>query len=92
MARMGLCSWLVVACLVTGCGDDEDDGLSRAEARDEATLVTCDYVERCDGIGEGEDYATREECDIETRAFLDRRIDGTRHRLESFVERVATAA
>jgi hypothetical protein len=28
----------------------------------------------------------------EVRASVDRRIDGTRHRLESFVERVATAA
>lgn len=71
MARMGLSLWLVAACLVMGCGDDDDDELSRAEARDEATLVTCDYVERCDGIGEGEDYATREECEIETRAFLE---------------------
>lgn len=42
---------------------------SQTAARDEATKKSCDFYARCGEIQPGKSYDTREDCEIEVRAY-----------------------
>ena len=56
----------VVTVLVLGaaCGGD----LGQPDARDQATKASCDWYAKCGEIGSGEQFATRDDCEVEVRA------------------------
>ena len=60
---------LVTLAFLAGCGSDP----SQEEARDQATEASCDRAERCNEIGEGRDFADRDDCEVKAAAFWNER-------------------
>ena len=66
-------AWLLGALLLSACGSDDDNNAeSQSSARDQATRAACDKLAECGRIGAGQDYETRESCEIDQRASWER--------------------
>src|SRR5262245_44187690 len=63
---------VAVATGASSCGGVTD---ARTTAIDRATAASCDYYQRCDKIGPGQEtmrgFATRASCEVNARAFWD---------------------
>jgi hypothetical protein len=64
MRLMRNLAFVLVALGVISCGPP-----SQPQARDAATAKSCDWYARCDEIGAGKQYETRDACEIEVRNF-----------------------
>src|SRR5688500_4274973 len=61
--RSSLLLLLPLAVFGLGCAP------TQASARDDATEASCDTHERCNQIGPGLKYASRDDCEISYRSF-----------------------
>ena len=59
----------LAAALAGGVFSCSGDDHSQAGARDLATSHSCDYYARCGQIGAGQTYTSRDDCDVQVRAF-----------------------
>jgi hypothetical protein len=58
---------IVVAISCVACG-----GVSRQDARNQATQKACDKYNECTQIGEGKIYASRDACEVDQTAAWER--------------------
>jgi hypothetical protein len=52
---------ILTLSLLAGCGGN----LDQQEAREKATELSCDRAARCGNIGQGEQYADRDDCEVQ---------------------------
>ena len=67
---VALAALVAIGAGVVGCGAVTDP---RVAARDRATTASCDYYQRCNLIGPGQEtmggFADRSSCEVNARAF-----------------------
>ncbi|HEY8924197.1 MAG TPA: DUF6184 family natural product biosynthesis lipoprotein, partial [Polyangia bacterium] len=56
---------LAAGLVAPGCGDSSP---TQSQARDQATTYACDYYQRCQMIGAGQTYTSRDDCETRVRS------------------------